>query len=58
MTLLISPSAQVGVTSIAKLGRALQGFAKALRRGDWKYAKWAEWITELSTFENQDFASL
>eukprot|EP00434_Breviolum_minutum_P037200 symbB.v1.2.032978.t1/scaffold4020.1/size47400/11 len=37
--------AKVGITTIAKLG-------------DWKYAKWAEWITELSKFENIDFASL
>ena len=37
--------AKVGVTTIAKLG-------------DWKYAKWAEWISELSEFENLDFASL
>mmetsp|Transcript_35487 Transcript_35487/g.57090 ORF Transcript_35487/g.57090 Transcript_35487/m.57090 type:complete len:277 (+) Transcript_35487:34-864(+) len=37
--------AKVGITTIAKLG-------------DWKYAKWAEWITELSDFENIDFASL
>ncbi|CAJ1445849.1 unnamed protein product [Effrenium voratum] len=37
--------AKVGVTTIAKLG-------------DWKYAKWSEWISELSSFENTDFSSL
>mmetsp|Transcript_28897 Transcript_28897/g.68088 ORF Transcript_28897/g.68088 Transcript_28897/m.68088 type:complete len:269 (+) Transcript_28897:41-847(+) len=37
--------AKVGVTTIAKLG-------------DWKYAKWSEWISELAKFENTDFSSL
>ena len=26
--------------------------------GDWKYAKWSEWISELAKFENTDFSSL
>ncbi|CAE7162361.1 Tnks [Symbiodinium pilosum] len=37
--------AKVGITTIAKLG-------------DWKYAKWSEWISELAKFENVDFSSL
>lgn len=26
--------------------------------GEWKFAKWSEWITDLAEFENQDFSSL
>lgn len=36
---------KVGITTIAKLG-------------EWKFARWAEWIVELADYENADFSSL
>eukprot|EP00440_Ansanella_granifera_P037446 gb/GFBE01040627.1/.p1 GENE.gb/GFBE01040627.1/~~gb/GFBE01040627.1/.p1 ORF type:complete len:272 (+),score=86.55 gb/GFBE01040627.1/:1-816(+) len=54
----LPPSALQGLAGWADAELKTLGLTSIAKLGEWKYAKWAEWIVELAAFENTDFSSL
>lgn len=54
----LPPSALQGLAGWADEELAKLHIKTIGQLGEWKFAKWSEWITDLAEFENQDFSSL
>jgi len=54
----LPPSALQGLADWVDVEFAALHIKTIQQLGDWKYARWSEWITELADYENLDFRSL